>query len=107
MTNEFLISLYIIAVGMAFAGSTTFLYQTVWKQEAALRFDGDNVFVTIAHLSMSFICGPFIILHMGWSRDSAGGLHVSQALLSAFIAFGWSFVIGLGVLWFYMGMLGI
>ncbi|MGJ8527728.1 DUF6949 family protein [Maritalea sp.] len=106
MTNEFLIALYIIGVGIAFAGASTYFYQSVWKQQAALRFDGDNVFVTIAHLSMSFVCGPFIMLHMGWSRDSAGGMQMSQALLSAFIAFGWSFVIGLGVLWFYMGVLG-
>jgi len=105
--SEFLISLYIMAVGMAFAGGSTYLYQWLSKQEAVLRFDGDNVFVTAGHLLMSFVCGPFIMLHMGWRRDSAGGLHVSQALLSAFIAFGWSFIVGLFFLWFYIGVLGL
>lgn len=107
MANEFLISLYIIAVGMAFAGGATYFYQWVWKQEAMLRFDGEHVFATIAHLMMSFVCGPFIMLNMGWRRDSVGGLHVSQALLSAFIAFGWSFIVGLFFLWFYIGILGL
>lgn len=107
VANEFLISLYIIAVGMAFAGGATYFYQWVWKQEAVLRFDGANVFGTAAHLMMSFVCGPFIMLNMGWRRDSAGGLHMSQALLSAFIAFGWSFIIGLFVLYTYIGVLGL
>lgn len=84
VANEFLISLYIIAVGLAFAGGATYFYQWVWKQEAALRFDGANVFATAAHLMMSFVCGPFIMLNMGWRRDSAGGLHMSQALAFRF-----------------------
>lgn len=106
MANEFVISLYIMAVGLAFAGGATYLYQWLAKQEAVLRFDGDNIFATTGHLMMSFVCGPFIMLHMGWRRDSNGGLHVSQALLSAFIAFGWSFIVGLLFLWVYIGILG-
>jgi len=104
--NEFVIALYIMAVGLAFAGGTTYLYQWIAKQDASLRFDGDNVFSVAGYLAISFVCGPFIMLHMGWRRDSAGGLHISQALLSAFIAFGWSFIVGLIFLWLYLGVMG-
>jgi len=96
--NEFVIALYIMAVGLAFAGGTTYLYQWIAKQDASLRFDGDNVFSVAGYLA--------IMLHMGWRRDSAGGLHISQALLSAFIAFGWSFIVGLIFLWLYLGVMG-
>jgi len=91
---------------MAFAGASTYLYQSVAKQKAALRFDGEHIGSVLGLLTVSFVCGPFIMLHMGWQRDSNGGLHMSQALLSAFIAFGWSFVIGLGVLWVQIGFFG-
>lgn len=97
----------VVGTGIAFSGSATYFYQWLFGEEARLRFDGEHVFATAGHLMMSFVCGPFIMLGLGWRRDSAGGVHLSQAFLSAFIAFGWSFIIGLLVLWFYIGVMGL
>ena len=107
MAAEFLAAIMIVATGTAFSGASTHFYQWLVGEQARLRFDGDNIFVTMGHVFMSFVCGPFIMLNMGWRRDSAGGMHLSQAFLSAFIAFGWSFIIGAFVLAFYIGVVGL
>jgi hypothetical protein len=44
---------------------------------------------------MSFVCGPFIMLQLGWKQDRDGTLSISSALISAFVAFGWAFITGL------------
>ena len=92
---EFLLAGYIMVVGLAISGASTSLYQWVSKQPAILRFDGKTFFHTLGHLLMSFICGPIIMLQMGWRSEKDGTISIGSALLSAFIAFGWSFITGL------------
>ena len=65
------------------------------KQQAMLRFDGKTFVHTLGHLVMSFVCGPIIMLQMGWRSEKDGTISIGSALLSAFIAFGWSFITGL------------
>ncbi len=96
MASEFLLATFIMAVGLAVAGAATHFYQMLSKEEAMLRFDGRTFLGTIGHLVLSFVCGPYIMLQMGWRQDQGGGtVSMGMALLSAFVAFGWSFITGL------------
>jgi len=95
MSFELLLAGYIMAVGLAISGTSTYLYQWAFKAQAMLRFDGKTFVHTVAHLGMSFICGPIIMLQMGWRSEKDGTISLGSALLSAFIAFGWSFITGL------------
>ncbi|MCF4098731.1 DUF6949 family protein [Maritalea mediterranea] len=106
MSIEFLIALYIVAVGLAVAGVGTYFYQMVFKQEAMLRFDGRTYLGSLGHLLMSFMCGPMIMLHLGWRSDGQNSLSMSSVLLSAFIAFGWSFITGLLALSVFLAVIG-
>jgi hypothetical protein len=93
--SEFLLAGFIMAVGLAIAGAGTHLYQGLSRQQAILRYDGKTVVHMFGHLLMSFFCGPYIMLQLGWSHDRDGTLSVSSALISAFVAFGWAFITGL------------
>jgi hypothetical protein len=95
MSFELLLAGYIMAVGLAISGAATYFYQWIFKQQAMLRFDGKTFVHTLAHLVMSFVCGPIIMLQMGWRSEKDGTISIGSALLSAFIAFGWSFISGL------------
>ncbi|AVX04161.1 hypothetical protein MXMO3_01632 [Maritalea myrionectae] len=106
MSIEFLIALYIVGVGLAVSGIGTYLYQLVFKQEAILRFDGESYLGAFGHLAMSFFCGPMIMLHMGWRSEGQSSLSMSGVLLSAFIAFGWSFITGLLALSVFLSVIG-
>jgi hypothetical protein len=55
---------------------------------------------------MSFICGPFIMLQMGWRQEDDGTLSVGSVLVGALVAFGWSFITGLLVLSVYLAVTG-
>ncbi len=78
----------------------------IFKQEAMLRFDGASYLGSLGHLAMSFLCGPMIMLHMGWRSEGQSSLSMSSVLLSAFIAFGWSFITGLLVLSVFLSVVG-
>ncbi len=106
MSQDFMLAMFIIAVGLSAAGAGTHLYQAMFKQEAMLRFDGRTYFGTLGHLVMSFLCGPYIMLQMGFRREQGGAVPVSTALLSSFIAFGWSFITGLMLLGVFLAALG-
>ena len=95
MSFELLLAGWIMAVGLAISGASTYFYQWAFKAQAMLRFDGKTFFHTLGHLLMSFICGPIIMLQMGWRSEKDGTVSLGSALLSAFIAFGWSFITGL------------
>ena len=95
MSFELLLAGWIMAVGLAISGASTYFYQWAFKAQAILRFDGKTFFHTLAHLLMSFVCGPIIMLQMGWRSEKDGTVSLGSALLSAFIAFGWSFITGL------------
>ena len=104
MLFEFLLAGFIMAVGLAIAGSGTFFYQWVIGQQAMLRYDGKTIFHMFGHLLMSFLCGPFIMLQMGWRQEQDGTLSIGSVLVSALVAFGWSFITGLFFLGLYLAI---
>lgn len=107
MTSEVVLAAFIMAVGLAIAGAGTHLYQGVSKQDAMLRYDGKTFLGAMGNLVISFICGPYIMLQMGWRQETRGGtLSLGSALLSAFVAFGWSFITGLLFLGLYFAIVG-
>jgi hypothetical protein len=95
MLRELLLAGLIMAVGLAIAGVGTYLYQWLANTQAALRYDGKTFAHSLGHVAMSFVCGPFIMLQMGWQHDRNGTLSISSALIAAFVGFGWAFITGL------------
>ena len=95
MLKELLLAGFLMAVGLSIAGMGTHLYQWLGKQQAMLRYDGKTFLHAFGNLAMSFVCGPYIMLQMGWRQEAGGTLTMSMALLSAFVAFGWAFITGL------------
>lgn len=95
MLRELLLAGLIMATGLTIAGMGTHLYQGFAKTQAMLRYDGKTFLHTLGHLAMSFVCGPYIMLQMGWKADRSGSLSLTLALVAAFVAFGWAFVTGL------------
>ena len=106
MVFEFFLALFIMAVGLSISGAATHLYQGFSKQTAYLRYDGDNFIISIGHLIMSFVCGPFIMMHMGFQQQEDGTVSVANMLFGSLIAFGWSFISGLLFLGVYFAVLG-
>lgn len=102
MLRELLLAGYIMSVGLCIAAIGTYLYQWVTNEQAMLRYDGKSVLHMFGNIAMSFFCGPFIMLQMGWQQERGGTLSLSMALVSAFVAFGWAFITGLIVVggWF-------
>lgn len=95
MSAELLLAGFLMAVGLSLAGAGTHLYQGLTRQAAQLRFDGRTYLHTLGHLALSFICGPYIMLQMGWRHEDNGTVSLTSALVAAFVAFGWSFITGL------------
>lgn len=107
MNTDLLLAIYLMAVGLCVAGVGTHLYQALARQQAMLRYDGASVFSMLGHLAMSFVCGPYIMLQMGWQRETQGSsLAVGLLLMSAFVAFGWAFVTGILFMSGYLAVLG-
>lgn len=102
MVSEFLLAGFIMAVGLAVAGAGTHLYQGLARQQAMLRYDGKTLVHSFGNLAVSFFCGPYIMLQLGWRQEKDGTLSVSSALISAFVAFGWAFITGLLVVGSYV-----
>ena len=100
MMFELMVAGFIMAVGLAIAGTGTYFYQWVIGQQAILRYDGKTIVHMFGHLIMSFVCGPFIMLQMGWRQEDDGTLSIGSVLMSALVAFGWSFLTGL----FFLGV---
>lgn len=95
MLRELMLAGLIMAVGLSIAGMGTHLYQGLAKTQAMLRYDGKTFVHTLGHVFMSFVCGPYIMLQMGWHEDRKGTLSMGLALIAAFVAFGWAFITGL------------
>lgn len=95
MSRELLLAAFIIGVGLCMAGAGTHLYQWLSRQQAMLRMDGRTAIGMFGHLAMSFVCGPYIMLQMGWRNEDDGTISMASALVSALVAFGWAFVTGL------------
>ena len=104
MLRELLVAAFIIAVGLCVAGAGTHFYQLLLKRNATLRYDGKTFFHSLGNLGVSFFCGPYIMLQMGWRQDGSGTLSLSSALISAFVAFGWAFITGLILLGGYFAL---
>jgi hypothetical protein len=49
----------------------------------------------MGNLAMSFVCGPYIMLQLGWSHEDDGTMSMTSMLVSAVVAFGWAFITGL------------
>jgi len=93
--RELFLAVFLIGVGLCLAGAGTHLYQWRLRQRAMLRYDGETYISSMGHVFMSFVCGPYIMLQMGWSTEDKGAVEVGPALLSAMVAFGWAFLTGL------------
>jgi uncharacterized protein DUF6949 len=106
MAFEMLLAGFIMAVGLAAAGTGTYFYQWLNGQPAVLRYDGRTFVHSFGHLVMSFLCGPFIMLQMGWRQEGNGTLSISSVLVSALVAFGWSFITGLLLMGIYLAIFG-
>ena len=106
MGAEVLLAGFIMAVGVSIAGAGTHFYQWVARQPATLRYDGRTLLHSFGHIAVSFFCGPYIMLQMGWRHEKDGTLSVSSALISGVVAFGWAFITGLLVVGGYVSLLG-
>ena len=106
MQYEVLLAAFIMAVGLAVSAAATHLYQGISRQQAMLRYDGETYLNSLGHLAMSFVCGPYIMLQMGWRQESGGTLSMTTALIAAFVAFGWSFITGLIFVGGYFSIVG-
>lgn len=95
MAKELLLAAFLIGVGLCIAGAGTHLYQWLARQQAMLRYDGKNFAGSMGNLAVSFVCGPYIMLQMGWRHEEGGTISTTSALVSAVVAFGWAFVTGL------------
>lgn len=95
MFRELLLAGLIMAVGLSIAGMGTYLYQWLVKAQATLRYDGETFVHSVGNVAMSFVCGPYIMLQMGWQADRKGALSISSALIGSFVGFGWAFITGL------------
>jgi hypothetical protein len=56
----------------------------------------------MGNLVVSFVCGPYIMLQMGWQQEEGGALSMTSALVSAVVAFSWAFLTGLLFLGVYV-----
>lgn len=106
MTKELLLAAFLIGVGLCVAGAGTHLYQFVARQQAMLRYDGKTFISSMGNLAMSFVCGPYIMLQLGWQHEEGGTLSMTSALVSAVVAFGWAFLTGLLFMGAYVAILG-
>lgn len=103
---EFVVAGFVMAVGLCVAGAATHLYQGCSGQPAMLRYDGRTYAASLGHVAMSFVCGPYIMLQLGWRHEPDGTISLGSALLAAFVAFGWAFVTGLLFLSVYFAVRG-
>ena len=103
---DFAVAGFVMAVGLCIAGAGTHLYQGLRGEPAMLRYDGKTYLASLAHIAMSFVCGPYIMLQLGWRQEPGGAISVTSALLSALVAFSWSFLTGLLFMGLYFSVLG-
>jgi hypothetical protein len=104
--HQFFVAGFIMAVGLCLAGAGTHLYQAVFKEPAILRFDGKSYLASIGHVAMSFACGPYIMLQLGWQHERGGTVSIGSVLIAALVGFGWAFITGLLALSLYFAITG-
>ena len=106
MQSEFMLAMFLMAVGISVAGAGTHLYQGLTTQQAMLRFDGRTVFGMFGHLIMSFVCGPYIMLKLGLRAEEGETISISQLLVASCVGFGWAFITGLLFVGLYIAIIG-
>lgn len=106
MQSEFMLAIFLMGVGLSVAGAATHLYQGVARQQAMLRYDGQSVFGMFGNLVMSFVCGPYIMLQMGFRAEQGGAVSLTSVLVGASVAFGWAFISGLLFTGLYVAISG-
>lgn len=104
MTRELVLAVFIIGVGLCISGAGTHLYQWLTRQQAMLRMDGATAWHAFGNLTMSFFCGPYIMLQMGWQHEDNGTISMTSVLIGALVAFGWAFVTGLLIMSLYVAI---
>lgn len=104
MTKELLLAAFLIGVGLCLAGAGTHLYQWLARQQAMLRYDGSTFLASLGHLLVSFVCGPYIMLQMGWRHEDDGTISMTSMLVASVVAFGWAFVTGLLFMGIYVAI---
>jgi hypothetical protein len=102
MSRELLLAAFIMGVGLSVAGTGTYLYQWLTREEATLRMDGSTLRQSLLRFIVSVVCGPYIMLQYGWKQEDDGTLSMPSMLISSIVAFGWSFVTGLLIMSFYV-----
>jgi hypothetical protein len=103
---DFAVAGFVMAVGLCIAGAGTHLYQALRGEAAMLRYDGKTYLASLGNIAMSFVCGPYIMLQLGWRQEPGGAISVTSALLSALVAFSWSFLTGLLFMGLYFSVAG-
>jgi len=93
--SALMLAAFIVAVGLVIAAAFTHLYQGIFREQAVLRYDGKTYLHSLGHLAMSFFCGPYIILQMGWQQQKDFTLAFVPVLIGSLVGFGWAFVTGL------------
>lgn len=101
----FVLALLLIGIGLSVAGTGTHLYQQVVRKVAGLRVEGRNAVEHLGSLTVLFFCGPYLMLRMGFETDASGRHSSVNILLTAIIAFGWSFLTGLMIVGTYVAMI--
>lgn len=103
--NQVMLAAFIVAVGLVLAAASTHLYQAVFREQAILRYDGKTFAHTMGHLTMSFFCGPYIMLQMGWQLQKDFTMAFVPVLIGSLVGFGWAFVTGLAFMSVYVSVL--
>jgi len=101
---QFMVAGFIMAVGMSVAGAGTHLYQGFAKQQAMLRYDGKTYLASLGHLAVSFLCGPYIMLQLGWQHENGDTISIGSALITAAVGFSWAFITGMLVFALYFAV---
>lgn len=102
--SQLLLALFIIGFGLCVAGVGTHLYQSLSRQPAEFRIHGRTMLEGFGNLFVTFVCGPYLLLRLGLRSDAKGQVSTVNVLLSAFLAFTWSFVTGMMLLATYISV---
>ncbi len=103
MSNDLVLALFIIAVGISVAGVSAHLYQYILRAPAVLSYTGKTYLSSLGNLFISFVCGPYIMLNLGFNNSQEEvSLPKLFVLLAALIAFGWAFITGLMFMSIYL-----
>lgn len=104
--GDLFVALFVMAVGLSAAGAGTHLYQALTRSPAELSFAGESYIAAMGRVAMSFFCGPYIMLKLGFTVEGADKQKLLMTLLAAFVAFGWAFISGLILLGLNMAFTG-